>query len=437
MGPRHDPPASDDARQPVPISRRGFLGAAGGLVAGAAFAGAERELPREHPPSVGDDAKIATVPFYGIHQGGISTPPQRHSYFAALDVTTDERRQLVQVLQAWTEVAANLCSGRSAAPMTADAGSVEADSGEALGLGPARLTVNFGFGPSLFGLGAPDRFGLARNWPMPLIPLPNFPGDQLIASKTGGDLTIHACADDPQVAFHAVRQLVRTARRVATIRWAQAGFNEASAANGTPRNLLGFKDGTMNLTTDAEMDELVWAGGDGDQAWMQGGTYLVVRRIRVSLEQWDAQSLGTQERVIGRHKLSGAPLGKSGEFDRLDLDARDSNGRPVIPLDAHVRLASPQENWGQRMLRRSYAYNDGVDPFSARGSSGPPAQTLDAGLFFAAYQVDPRLSFIPIFQKLAESDALSRFTTHTGSAIAAIPPAAPHPGRWVGQQLLE
>lgn len=435
-----DPQSRGDVRQPPGISRRGFLGAAGGLVAGAALAGAERELTSHSTPTLlgagGRADSDNIVPFYGTHQGGISTPPQSHTYFAALDVITDERREVATLMQRWTAVAAKLCSGHSAGPTGADAAGVEPDSGETLDFGPARLTVNFGFGPALFGLCGADRFGLASNWPMPLVPLPKFPGDQLIASKTGGELTVHACADDPQVAFHAVRQLVRIARGVASIRWAQAGFNEILSSRGTPRNLMGFKDGTMNVT-DAEMDEFVWAGGDEDQAWMRGGTYLVVRRIRMSLEHWDTQSLGTQERVIGRHKLSGAPLGKSNEFAPLDLEATDSNGQPVIPLDSHVRLCSPEDNWGQMMLRRSYAYNDGADPFLERGSPGVPRQTLDAGLFFVAYQQNPRLAFIPIFQKLAERDALNQFATHTGSAVVAIPPAAAHPGSWVGQQLLD
>jgi deferrochelatase/peroxidase EfeB len=418
------------------ISRRNFLGAAGGLVAGAALVGARDQLTSHKVSPVRSTVSDGVEPFYGLHQGGITTQPQSHTYFAALDVTTDRRNELAALLQSWTAVAANLTSGRTAAPLVTDLGGVEPDSGETLGLGPARLTINFGFGPSLFGRGAHDRFGLAKNWPVWLIDLPAFPGDELIESKTGGDLTIHACADDPQVVFHAVRQLARAADGVASIRWSQAGFNEASASEGTPRNLMGFKDGTINPRTDAELDRFVWVGQEGPD-WLTGGTYVVVRRIRIAFDQWDAEPLGNQERVIGRHKVSGAPLGKSNEFDELDLEAAYSNGDLVIPHDSHVRLTSPQENWGEMMLRRSYSYNDGVDPLVERRAPGGLAPTLDAGIFFAAYQRNPRLVFIPIFQRIAELDALREFTIHTGSAVVAIPPAAAGPGDWVGQRLLE
>ena len=297
--------------------------------------------------------------------------------------------------------------------------------------GPGRLTVNVGFGPSLFGVNGLDRFRLAERWPIQLVDLPAFRGDALSASTAGGDLTIHACADDPQVAFHAVRQLVRAGGALTAVRWSQAGFNETDASRGTPRNLLGFKDGTSNPSTTAELAQFVWARSDAP-AWMAGGTYLVMRRIRISLEQWDAQTLRSQELAVGRHKATGAPLGRSGEFDALDLRATNSTGGPVVPLDAHVRLASPQENWGATLLRRSYSYSNGVTPAQESGAGSP---SFDAGLLFASYQNDPRLAFIPIFHALAEKDALSRFCTCTGSAIAAIPPAPSKAGRWIGQDL--
>jgi deferrochelatase/peroxidase EfeB len=422
------------APTPDTVSRRQFLGAAGvlgGVGAGAAAVGIT--LGRSGEGQLPDNsASGAPEPFYGTHQGGIVMPPQSHTYFAALDVTTNDRGRLTDLLERWTAIAANLTAGRPARPQTGDSGRVEPDSGEAVGLGPARLTLNVGFGPGLFGAGGRfDRFGLADRWPIQLIDLPAFRGDALTASTTGGDLTVHACADDPQVAFHAVRQLVRAGGTLTSIRWSQAGFNETDASRGTPRNLLGFKDGTSNPRTPAELAQFVWARPDAPE-WMAGGTYLVVRRIRISLEQWDTQTLRSQERAIGRHKASGAPLGRSGEFDALDLESTDRAGRPVIPLDAHVRLAAPQENWGASMLRRSYSYTNGVAP-RPDSSSGSPS--LDAGLLFASYQSDPRLAFIPIFQKLADTDALSRFCTCTASAIAALPPAPSEEGRWIGQDL--
>jgi deferrochelatase/peroxidase EfeB len=290
------------------------------------------------------------------------------------------------------------------------------------------LTLTFGFGPGIFELDGVDRFGLRARRPAQLVDLPVFPFDKLIAQKTGGDLTIQACADDPQVAFHAVRELLRMADGVASIRWTQVGFNEAASSTGTPRNLQGFKDGTIN-PVGGQLQKFVWAGPESP-SWMRHGTYLVVRRVHIALEDWDSRSVSEQEQVIGRHKLSGAPLGAATEFDALDLKATDSAGSPIIAVNAHVRLASPQENRGQMILRRGYAYNDGVTT-----TGGSPSPTYDAGLLFFSYQRDPRTGFIPIFQTLSQNDALSQFTVHTGSVIVAVPPAATGPGHYVGEPL--
>ncbi len=352
--------------------------------------------------------------------------------FVALDVTSNRRQDLSELLRSWTSVAASLTTGRSCPADDRGFGVDLPDNGEAVGLGPARLTVNFGFGPSLFGRDSSDRFGLAKDCPLALIDLPVFAGDQLDPAKTGGDLTIQVCADDPQVVFHAARQLVRMAEGVASLRWSQSGFNEQQASHGTPRNLMGFKDGTMNPAGEPELAGIVWVSG-AEPAWMDGGTYLVVRRIRMDLDRWDRTSVATQEKIIGRNKRSGAPLGRSGEFDALDLGAKDADGNPIVPLDAHVRIASPQENWNNAMLRRSYGYNDDVPLIGESSEQG--SSRFDAGLFFVAYQRNPRLAFIPIYAELAERDALRHFTAHTGSAIAAIPPGVEGAGGWIGEGL--
>lgn len=419
------------------LSRRGFLGATGGLLAGGAVVSARAARGASSPDRVAlasqpvGRGSTDTVPFYGSHQSGITTPPQRHSFFAVFDLRTDRRGDLVTLLQRWTRIAARLCAGLPAGQLTGDPEAVEPDSGAALGLGPSRLTVNVGFGSSLFGVDGPDRFNLRQRWPMALVDVPSLPGDEVQPRSAGGDLTIHACADDPQVAFHAVRQLTRSAGAAAVVRWSQAGYNESAATDGAPRNLTGFKDGIVNPTTQAELEEFVWVGAGQEQDWMSGGTYLVARRIRIQLEAWDAEPLGVQERAIGRYKRSGAPLGRTNEHDALDLRATDAAGRPLIPADAHVRLASPQENWGQMLLRRSYSYDDGVGlPVGAVGDGG-----LDAGLFFVAYQQNPRLAAIPMLAKLSRGDALRRFTVHTASAVAALPPGPAGPGHWIGERL--
>ena len=178
----------------------------------------------------------------------------------------------------------------------------------------------------------------------------------VIPEKTGGDLSIQACADDPQVAFHAVRELARLAYDSAQLRWAQTGFISKPVDGSTPRNLMGFKDGTQQP---ADINATVWAVADSPD-WMQGGSYLVVRRIRMALEHWDRTNV-FQEQTMGRHKQSGAPLGLKDEFAPLRLDRNDQDENPVIPEHAHVRLGNAAENASAEMMRRGYSYNDGAN----------------------------------------------------------------------------
>jgi len=284
--------------------------------------------------------------------------------------------------------------------------------------------VTFGFGPSLF-----ERFGLAPRRPSGLRELPPFPREVLQDARSGGDLCVQACADDAVVAFHAVRDLTRIGFGRVALRWTQLGFGRSSSttsSQSTPRNLQGFKDGTNNLLGDdeAEMARFVWVGGEEPQAWMHGGTYLVARRIRMLIETWDRSSLDDQQKTIGRFELSGAPLGGTAEHDPVDLTALDATGEPVVPLDAHIRLAGPHANGGSRILRRGYSYTDGIDP-----STGE----LDAGLFFLAFQRDLARGFIRLQNRLSAADALNEYIVHTGSAVFAVPPGAREGGSiWEG-----
>jgi deferrochelatase/peroxidase EfeB len=293
------------------------------------------------------------------------------------------------------------------------------DTGEARGLTPAHLTVTFGLGPALFD----ERLGLGRHRPPPLRDLPPLPGDELDPARSGGDLCVQACADDPQVAFHAIRNLARIGRGAVTVRWSQLGFGRTSStsrAQGTPRNLMGFKDGTANLKAEdaAALAEHVWVGGDrrAEPAWLRGGTYLVARRIRMLMEVWDRASLGAQEQTIGRHKASGAPLGARDEFASFD-PAR-------LPAASHVRLASSEANRGTKLLRRGYSFTDGLDDRLGQ---------LDAGLFFLSFQRDPG-AFVRIQRRLGGADALDEYLKHVASGVWAIPPGAQR-GGWVGQTL--
>ncbi|MDQ3724683.1 MAG: Dyp-type peroxidase, partial [Actinomycetota bacterium] len=312
--------------------------------------------------SGGEQAGAKAVPFHGAHQAGIATPQPEYLEFATFDLTSEAPDDLRALLQEWTAAAVALTEGGQHRPLgEGEPGGAPADPGEAIGLGPAQLTITIGFGPSLFGEEGRQRFGLGSR-PLALTPLPAFRGDGLEPDRSGGDLCVQACASDPQVAFHAVHVFARIASGVATLRWSQQGFGRTSStsrAQPTLRNLMGFKDGTNNVRAEEEreMDEHVWVQQGEGPAWMEGGTYMVVRRIQMLFDVWDATSLEGQERAVGREKVSGAPLGQEGEFDPVDLEARHG-GEPVIPIDAHVRLASPHLNDGQRILRRGFSYTE-------------------------------------------------------------------------------
>jgi deferrochelatase/peroxidase EfeB len=386
---------------------------------------------------VADDGRSQIEPFWGPHQGGITTPMQTHTYAAAFDLASAKREDVIRLLRAWTAAAARMETGQPAQPLERDAAQPAPDSGEALGLTAARLTLTFGFGAGLFVKEGKDRYGLGVQRPQALVDLPLFDGEELIETRCGGDLSVQACADDPQIAFHAVRQLAGLAVGVAQIRWAQTGFIPSAPPNQTPRNLMGFKDGTSNpsINDPAAMEKFVWVGEEGPD-WMRGGSYVVLRRIRIALEHWDRMPLDFQERAVGRHKYSGAPLGLKGEFDALDLNSADEDGNPIIPESAHVRLATAASNDGAQILRRPYSYNDGVNFTTERWPPWHQGVEYDAGVFFVCYQRDPRTGFISIFDKLSKFDMLNQFVTHTGSGLFACPGGIAQ-GEFVGQRLFE
>src|SRR5919197_4948289 len=250
-------------------SRRGFLGgalgAAGALAAGGAGFGVARATePSATPKPVSDG-----VPLYGRHQSGIATPAQDRLAFAAFDVTSRDRAALARLLGTWAAAAAQLTRGAPIGAVETSPQAPPVDTGEAMGLGPARLTVTVGFGPSLFD----DRFGLAAKRPAALADIPPLPGDTLQPGRSGGDLCVQACADDPTVAFHVIRNFARLARGTAVMKWSQLGFgrtSSTSASQQTERNLMGFKDGTNNIKAEdaADFDDFVWVGDETDQPWM-------------------------------------------------------------------------------------------------------------------------------------------------------------------------
>jgi deferrochelatase/peroxidase EfeB len=410
------------------VTRRRFLGTAGTAGAlGAVTFGAD--ALGVAPPAAEASAPGAStpVPFHGTHQAGIITPAQDRLLFASFDVITDDRAELVDVLRRWTSASRRMTAGLPVGNDNTDQEAPPDDTGEAAGLGPASLTLTFGFGPSLFGR-AGDPFGIAARKPAALAPFPVFAGDELEPERSDGDIGVQACANDPQITFHAIRNLARIGRGAVALRWSQSGFGRTSSTDSqqsTPRNLMGFKDGTNNLVAEdtAALREHVWVADRDDPVWMRGGSYMVTRRIRMLLEVWDRSTLADQEQTIGRIKGSGAPLGASKEHDPVPLAAK-IDGDPVVPLDAHIRLAAPATNAGIRLLRRGYSFTDGIDPVTNQ---------LDSGLFFVAYQRDPRRGFVAVQKQLA-TDALNEYLRHTSSALFACPPGV-STGGYVGETL--
>ncbi len=413
------------------LSRRGFLTLAGASAASAttlslAACGSK------------DDASVSdVVAFHGEHQAGIVTPAQDRLHLAAFDIRTDSREELIELLKNWTNAAAKMTSGLDVGEFGAMDGPVVAppqDTGEAFGLRPARLTITFGFGPGLFADdNGNDRFGVASRRPQALRVLPHFPADNLDPARSGGDLCVQACSDDPQVAVHAVRNLARIGFGIVSVRWSQLGFGRTSSTSDsqkTARNLFGFKDGTNNLKAEEPdlIDRFVWvdSADDAQAGWLVGGSYLVARRIKMQIEIWDRTSLQEQEAIVGRDKKAGAPLSGGQEFATPDFDAHGGDGKPMIPVDAHVRLAHADQNGGARILRRGYNFTDGSTPLG----------NLDAGLFFLAFTRDPDKHFIPLQANLARHDTMNEYIQHTGSAIFAVPAGVPE-GGYVGQALFE
>lgn len=416
-----------EASAPAGLSRRGLLGLAiGGGVAGLAV-GAGAGLTGGVAigrARAADDAHSA-YEFFGAHQSGITTPVQDHLHFASFDMMPrTDREDLISLLQDWTYASSRMVQGLEVSATGAVGGPAEAppdDTGEALGLPAAGLTITFGFGPGLFENEDGDRYGIAAQRPAGLERLPAFLGDDLDPQTSHGDLCIQACADDPQVAVHAIRNLSRIAFGRARLRWSQLGFGKTSrttATQATPRNLFGFKDGTANILADdpTALTDHVWVSAKDEPAWLAGGSYLVARKIAMLIETWDRVRLSEQDTIIGRDKGEGAPLSGGDEFTAPDFHSK------TIDANSHVSLAHPEQNDGIRILRRGYNYVDGNNALGR----------LDAGLFFLSYQRDPA-QFISLQRRLS-TDLMNEYIKHVGSGIWAVPAGA-KPGSYVGAAL--
>ncbi len=404
----------------------GGVGALGGALGEAAL------HPAPAKPSPAGEAQatlerelLSRVPFDGPHQAGILTKAQAQSTFVAFDSIAPNRALLAEALQTLSSRARALTQGETVGVEEID--DPPPDSGI---IGPIDtpdgLTVTIAFGASLFD----DRYGLTRRRPNRLRAMPNFPNDELDPSRSHGDVLLQVCAEHRDTVVHTVRELMRATTGRLTPRWRMDGFQSAQrgpSPHNSPRNLFAFRDGTANPdVSDANlMNSLIWVRpGGGEPRWATGGTYQVARTIRMHVEFWDRVGMFEQQTMIGRDRVTGAPLGGTDEFQdpRYDLDPHGQR----IPLNAHIRLANPRTppTADQRILRRGYNYDRGLDE----------AGNLDQGLMFVAFNQDVERQFAKIQARLAEEPMVD-YITPVGGGYFFAPAGARGPGDWVGSQL--
>jgi deferrochelatase/peroxidase EfeB len=420
-----------------PLDRRQFMGrslavlGAGGL---GALGGATAEAATAHPSArsaktlkeAAEQAQLAgAIPFDGPHQAGILTPAPAQATFVALDAIVPERLVLQEALQALSARARALSAGGPYPRLEVD--DPPADSGV---LGPINapdaLTVTIALGASLFD----GRYGLADRRPRKLTAMPSFPNDALEPARSNGDVLLQICATHRDTVVHTLRELLRSVRGALQQRWAIDGFSSARRGptpRNHPRNLFAFRDGTGNpdVNDAALMNRLVWVqSGVGEPAWATGGTYQVLRTIRMHVEFWDRVGLTEQQNMIGRYRDTGAPLGGTEEFEDPRYD-RDPQGKR-IPLDAHIRLANPrtEQTADQRILRRGFNYHRGFDA----------AGQLDQGLVFVAFNQDIARQFATVQARLAEEPMID-YITPVGGGYFFAPPGSRGPTDWVGSGL--
>lgn len=411
--------------QPKSLHRRSWLK---GIGVGAVGLGVGALAAKTYIES--NDGTQTKQEVYGAHQAGIITPQPAAAIIAVFDVLAKDKKGFEKLLRTLTDRITFLTEGGQLPQI--DPKFPPLNSG-IMGdkVFPDNLTMTVSLGASVFD----GRFGLTALKPKHLQDMQPFPNDALEPESTDGDLSIQICSNTAETCIHALRDIIKNTPDLMTMRWQMDGFLPQhmirKLGKDTMRNLLGFKDGTSNVDAknNALLNELIWvsdhANSAGEPAWAQGGSYQAVRLIRNRVEFWDRTPLQEQETIMGRHKISGAPLGKANEHDDPDF-ASDPNGQR-IPHDAHIRLANPRtpESRKNLILRRGYNYSQGLS------KSGQ----LNMGLLFVCYQSNLVNGFLTVQGRMNGESLEEYIKPFGGGYFFSLPGFAK--GEYLGQPLIQ
>lgn len=372
---------------------------------------------------------MQSVPFRGKHQAGIITPEPAEAIFIAFSVVAKDLNGLRDMFKRLTTRIDFLTKANKQDQPQTNKRFPPVNSG-ILGphIYPDNLTVTVSLGSTLF---EKAKYGLKKLKPKQLTIMPPFPNDALDKDWCDGDLVLQICGNTRETVIYAVRDIIKYTPDVLVPKWKMDGFLPARdiCMRNTAINLLGFKDGTGNASNkdDKLMNELVWVGkNNGEPEWAWNGSYQAIRLIRFFVEFWDRTPLGEQEEVnFGRKKMSGAPLGKSHEFDDPEFN-KDPDGE-VTSLTTHIRRAEPRspERHVAKLRRRSYSYSLGLR------KNGH----LDMGLNFVCYQNSLADGFISTQNRLNGEDLEEYIQPFGGGYFYALPGVSET--GYIGQSLIE